>query len=254
MFLKKTLDVRADGWHPIPIAHRGDASRCPENTLAALDSAREQVAAIEIDVQLSRDGVPMVFHDRTLARIVGSPGRLCEFDAHQLAEMDVGSWFSSEFSAQRMARLDDVLVRYKQTHLLIEIKIRERGMERIRRLVKATAEAIGRHERQHQDFILCYRQDVLAWAASRWPDLSYVWNADRCRLLDNDDWLSAYSVRLSGLKTGFVDAAHARGKPVWTFTCNDARQLERARACAVDGVMSDRPGWLIAALDDGALK
>lgn len=69
-------------------AHRGlHNDRVPENSLRAFEAACRAGYAIELDVQLSRDGVPMVFHDATLQRVCGLPGRLCDFTAEELGHM-----------------------------------------------------------------------------------------------------------------------------------------------------------------------
>ena len=79
---------------PLPpplVAHRGWTRRAPENTLAALDAALGVGAGwVEVDVQLARDGVPFLFHDRTLERVTGAEGPLgartaAELAAHQIA-------------------------------------------------------------------------------------------------------------------------------------------------------------------------
>ena len=69
-------------------AHRGlhDGS-LPENSLAAFEAACAAGYGIELDVQLSRDGVPVVFHDATLDRVCGRPGRVADFTAAELGSM-----------------------------------------------------------------------------------------------------------------------------------------------------------------------
>lgn len=66
-------------------AHRGlHGDGIPENSLAAFARACENGYGIELDVQLSRDGTVMVFHDATLVRMTGREGKLCELDADEL--------------------------------------------------------------------------------------------------------------------------------------------------------------------------
>ncbi|MBE9040431.1 glycerophosphodiester phosphodiesterase [Oscillatoriales cyanobacterium LEGE 11467] len=92
------------------IAHRGYSAIAPENTLPAF--ARAIVAgadSIELDVQLSADGIPMVFHDITLERIAGIPDRLDDLTREQLARFDVGTWFDPQFSDARIPTLAEVL-------------------------------------------------------------------------------------------------------------------------------------------------
>jgi len=76
-----------------PIAHRGlhDLNRTRwENTLAAFSAAIEHGYAIECDVHLSADGVPMVFHDAELERLTGTKGRVREQSASELGSLKIG--------------------------------------------------------------------------------------------------------------------------------------------------------------------
>lgn len=73
------------------IAHRGFASRLPENTIAAFEAAlRAGADGIECDVRLSADGVPMVIHDATLRRTTGAKGRVSSLTHEQLRQLDAG--------------------------------------------------------------------------------------------------------------------------------------------------------------------
>ena len=77
-----------------PIAHRGyhDLNRARwENTLSAFDAAIERDYAIECDVHLSADGVPVVFHDSVLNRLAGRDGFVHDMTAAELTQLKVGS-------------------------------------------------------------------------------------------------------------------------------------------------------------------
>ena len=104
--------------NPLIIAHRGASLGAPENTLAAFALAMESGAdGIELDVRLSRDGVPVVIHDATLQRTGLRPEAVATLSADQLATVDVGSWFNqanpqrerTEYASERVSRLDQVL-------------------------------------------------------------------------------------------------------------------------------------------------
>src|SRR5579862_4654549 len=76
---------------PLVIAHRGASSEAPENTLRAFTRALELgVDGIELDVQVTRDGVPVVFHDFTLTRLTGTRGRLADRTWAELQKLRVG--------------------------------------------------------------------------------------------------------------------------------------------------------------------
>lgn len=92
------------------IAHRGFSAIAPENTLAAFEIAIARGASsIEFDIQLSADSIPVIFHDATLDRITGVSGKVRETNLSELQTLDVGTWFSHEFSGQKIPRLDAAL-------------------------------------------------------------------------------------------------------------------------------------------------
>lgn len=94
------------------IAHRGYSAAAPENTLAALEAAIVAGAdAIEFDLHVTRDGVPVLFHDTTLDRTTDGSGPL---DARSLAELrglDAGSWFDRRFAGEPIPTFSDAVAR-----------------------------------------------------------------------------------------------------------------------------------------------
>jgi glycerophosphoryl diester phosphodiesterase len=83
---------------PRIVAHRGASGHAPENTCEAFLLALQMKADyIELDVQMSRDGVPIVFHDSVIDRTTDQKGKLGDFSASELQQMDAGSWFNMAF-------------------------------------------------------------------------------------------------------------------------------------------------------------
>jgi glycerophosphoryl diester phosphodiesterase len=130
-------------------AHRGWSGRAPENTMAAFRTALEApyVTGLELDVQLTKDGVPIVIHDFTLDRTTNGKGLVKEHTYAQLRELDAGSWFGETFEGERIPTLLEALELAKgRGKVNIELKtagnlypglaeasirvIREAGMER----------------------------------------------------------------------------------------------------------------------------
>jgi glycerophosphoryl diester phosphodiesterase len=75
---------------PLVVAHRGASATSPENTLGAFDAAVAAGApAVEFDVRLSADGVPVVVHDADVARVAGVPGLVHELTVEELRRLDV---------------------------------------------------------------------------------------------------------------------------------------------------------------------
>lgn len=102
---------------PLCIAHRGNSSVAPENTLPAIRSALALgVDLVEVDYRHSADGVPVLFHDQTLRRTTNAsqrwgPGdhRLDRYTLQELTQLDAGTWFHPEFAGTRIPTLEEAL-------------------------------------------------------------------------------------------------------------------------------------------------
>jgi glycerophosphoryl diester phosphodiesterase len=87
--------------YPKVVAHRGGGRLAPENTLAGLRCGIEHgFRAVEFDVMLARDGVPVVMHDPYLGRTVPGSGNVFDYDAAELVTMDAGGWFAPRFKGE----------------------------------------------------------------------------------------------------------------------------------------------------------
>lgn len=92
------------------IAHRGASAYYPENTMAAFRAAADMKAGmIELDIQLSRDNVPVVFHDAVLDSHTDGTGELSAQTLAELKKLDAGSWMNPAFEGERIPTLEEVL-------------------------------------------------------------------------------------------------------------------------------------------------
>jgi len=106
------------------IAHRGASGYAPENTMASFEKAVELKADyIEMDIQMTKDGELVVFHDFDVSRTTNGSGAIKNFSLKDLKELDAGSWFHSTFKSEKIPTLKEVLSLYKhRIGLLIELK------------------------------------------------------------------------------------------------------------------------------------
>jgi len=143
------------------IAHRGWSGRAPENTMAAIQLAMEEpwIDAIEIDVQLSRDGVPVLIHDYTLERTTNGSGWVGDHTYAELAALDAGSWFAPEFRGERIARLEEVLAAVRgKMKLDIELK---KPAGRYEGLEETVAALIRRYNMHDQVFVTSFNHEAI---------------------------------------------------------------------------------------------
>lgn len=234
---------------PAIIAHRGAAADAPENTAAAFDSALAQGAdGIELDLQYSRDGEVVVYHDRRLDRVGLKKGHIGAYDWSDLAELDVGRWFTGAPTEQRMLRLHEVLARWgPRTHLYLEIKNYEgrRARERHRRLAEATAAAVVAAGLQSRVSILSFHGAALRGVHAVAPELALVrnvrWLPALLRLTVSEPPLAAVCVAIKRFGPAHAARLARLGVPVYAYTCDVERDFERARALAATAVISNRP-------------
>jgi glycerophosphoryl diester phosphodiesterase len=106
------------------IAHRGASGHTPENTISAIKKAIELNSTyVEIDVHLTKDRKVVVFHDDSLARTTNGQGQIGSKTLSELKTLDAGTWFSREFSGEKIPSLAEVLkLNFKSSKLIIEIK------------------------------------------------------------------------------------------------------------------------------------
>jgi glycerophosphoryl diester phosphodiesterase len=240
------------------IAHRGASRDCPENSPAAFDEALRQGAdGIELDVQLSRDGIPVVYHDRTLMRAGGGRRGVARLDYAELRRLDPGNGVDGRFRGQHICSLEQILKRYgRRTRLLVEIKTREgrTGAERHILLARTVAGLIERMQLGRKVYLLSFDTDVLRAVAEAAPRIRRVLNLRPPRRISRRlrellPRLSALSADVRTLTPSFGTAVRAAGLPLFCYTCNTAERVERALRAGVRAVMSDRPAWLAEQLE-----
>jgi len=106
------------------IAHRGFASKAPENTFASFDTAIENnFLYIETDVQLTSDNIPVIIHDEKVDRTSDGKGKVSEKTLTDIKKLDAGSWFSSKYKNEKIPTLSELLKKYNnKIHLVLELK------------------------------------------------------------------------------------------------------------------------------------
>jgi len=121
------------------VGHRGDPRHAPENTLASFETAwRHGRRAVECDVRASRDGVPIVFHDATLARVTDGRGPVANQSWKRLRALDAGAWFHRRFAGEPVASLPGALATCRRRSLALFLDLKVTGIERrVHRMVRA---------------------------------------------------------------------------------------------------------------------
>lgn len=249
---------------PLLFAHRGGSGIAPENTVHAFDAAIALgVDGLELDVRFSRDGVVVVHHDASLARTTDVADPVASLTADELARVDAARHFRPAadlaglfpFAGRGIGvpRLSEVLARYRDTRIIIELKLNE----------PALAEAvIGLVRTADADDRVClgsFGRRVLQAARARAPHLATSAAREEVRWALYRSWIhwpvrrvaySGYQVPETAGATRvvsrrFVDYAHAAGLGVQVWTVDDIADARRLLDWGVDALISDRPDLIM---------
>mgnify|MGYP001949226694 CR=1 FL=1 len=156
---------------PFVIGHRGAAGLAPENTMVSLRRARLEGARwVEFDVMLSRDGVPLLFHDDTLNRTTNGKGLIAKHDFKDLRELDAGSWFNAAFAGERIPSFAETIEMLATEGLGANVEIKPTPGR-----ARETAEAACRMITENWPVsiklvISSFEQDAMAVARDMLPD------------------------------------------------------------------------------------
>jgi glycerophosphoryl diester phosphodiesterase len=247
-------------------AHRGGAKLAPENTIAAFANGVALGSnGIECDVQLSRDGVPVVIHDKTLDRTTNARGAVSAMTAAELSQLDAGYHFvaldgTHAFRGRGIGvpTLEQVLTEFRDVRVIIEMKQGEPALahgvlDAIRRTGSLARVCVGSFYRRGLD-VLRAAEPALATSASedeaRWT-LYRSW----CRWpLGAARRYCAFQVperagRLRVVSRAFVTQAHRDGARVDVWVIDAADDMRRLFTWGVDGFITDRPDIAVAERD-----
>jgi len=234
------------------IAHRGASAYAPENTLPAFFRALELGAReVELDVQLSRDDVLVLFHDKTLEGKTGRAGRVRDLTADELREVEVGSWFdathpevTARYAGTRLATLDDIFRSFGAAfYYHVEIKAPE---PRIPELVLGEIAAFELRERVT---ITSFEREQLDRVRALDADIPITWILRGDSPGDIDAAARArfdgVAVEASKLTPELVARARALGLEIRAHRVRDDADMEHAIRVGSNGMTTDWPDRLV---------
>jgi glycerophosphoryl diester phosphodiesterase len=235
------------------IGHRGAAGHAPENTLAGVAAALELgVDEVELDVQRSRDGVLVLFHDATLDAKTDLSGRVDEYDAATLVRADIGRWFDREhpqvaarFSGTGLNTLEDVFQRFGG-RLVYHLEIKSEAPQVPGLLLEALG-SFGLSERAViTSFHLAQLRAVRELDAEVPLCLLVRRGGGPGGLLAaferaDAEGFQMVGVAASDLTREMVRAAHGRGLEIRAWGVRDDADIERVLEVGADGLTVDWP-------------
>jgi glycerophosphoryl diester phosphodiesterase len=230
------------------VAHRGASHLAPENTRASVELAWQLGAdAVEVDIHLTKDNRIVAIHDATTERTAGAIWEVAATRSHRLRRLDVGSHKHPQFTGEPIPFLEEVLDTVPPgRRLFIEVKC---GPE----VLPLLNETITRSGKRSQVTVIGFDFDTMKAAKALMPDVPVHWLCDKRLVVPyaralvrkaKAGGLDGLTVHWSGLTRRFVRAVKRADLKVHVWTVDDPARAARLRAMGVDGITTNRPGWL----------
>lgn len=239
---------------PLNIGHRGASAAAPQNTLAAFHQAIELGAdGVELDAQLSADGVVVVMHDFVVETTTDGAGRVADKTLAELKALDAGSKFSHEFAGERIPTLAQVFEAVKDK-LLVNIELKDFDSFG-GRLEAPVLEVVRKHAMEKRVLFSSFNPFVLRAVKRLAPDIpaGLLYREDLAIHLRRA-WLAPFiphearHPRFPMVTEATLEWCHARGLRVNTWTVDEPAEMRRLIALGVDGIITNKPGVLRSVL------
>lgn len=232
---------------PRVIGHRGAAGYAPENTIDSIHTAADMgIKWVELDVKITKDEVPIIFHDDTLERTTNGSGNVADKAYEELKELDAGSWYADSFLNVQIPTLEDVIDVLIDRDLGLNLEIKPcPGRERL--TAEVALDLLSTIWDDHDRLLISSFQHVSLEAAF---DLAQDWH--RGLLLPEelpDNWaemadylkVSSINVNAKTIKRDTVEDIMDKDLPILAYTVNQPDQARLLQSWGVDGFFSDTP-------------
>lgn len=232
------------------IAHRGASAYAPENTMAAFQLAMKMGAEeVELDVQLSSDGIPVICHDTTLSRYGHDDMIVEQTSSEKLLSLDMGSWFSPyQFKGERMIKLSELFDEFRDTFTYhVEIKGSAPA------LTQETLRVVQSANLTDSCIFTSFKKDSLSELKRLAPSGKCGWlvaeQTDEILNVSGELGLFQICPKVDKLTPEHVEKAHNAGLKlrVWGISGNHKQaviDIRHALSCNCDGMTINWPDWL----------
>ena len=241
---------------PKIIGHRGGAKAyAPENTLASIHTAADMgVEWVEIDVKLTKDHVPIIFHDDDLDRCTNGSGKVAETDFKEIQELDAGSWFGESFIGEKIPTLEEALEVIINRGLGLNLEIKPCAGREIE-TVEIALDCLTRvwEDDTPPPLISSFSHVSLECAMDIIPEIP------RGLLIKeyNEQWkdfakhLNVSTINIEGNIATEAEIAEylTFGKPVLAYTINDPRRAKDLIDAGITAVFSDCPDIIMEEIE-----
>ncbi len=231
---------------PKIIGHRGCAGYAPENTIEAIHTAADMgIEWVELDVKITKDEVPIIFHDDELDRTTNGSGNIADRTYAELQDLECGSWYGDSFAGTKIPTLEEAIEAMIDRGLGFNMEIKPcPGKEKL--TAEVALDLLSSIWDDHDNLLISSFSHVSLEVAQ---DMATDWS--RGLILppewpDNWSELASYldvkTVNIAGDATrDQIESIIDMEKMILAYTINDPSQARILQSYGVDGFFSDVP-------------
>jgi len=235
------------------IAHRGASYDYPENTMIAFEKAYEMGAdLIELDVMITRDNVPIIFHDRRIDKRTKGKGVVGRLSYEYIKSLDAGSWFGKEFAGTPIPTLDEVLS-WASGKIAVNIEIKREAIAASpdNGIVKQVIDLVRKYEMEEYVLISTFSYEALEQINRIAPEIptGLIYNQGLSRGRDalqlvNRYEVDAFKCHWRQLSNRWRRLLRDHEVPLFIFTVNKEKRMRNLIRRDINGIITDRPDLL----------
>lgn len=243
-------EPRSPGERAFVAAHRGGASEGPENTLPAVSAALANAYDyVEVDVALTRDGIPVLMHDATVDRTTDGTGAVADLTLAEVRTLDAGSWFDARYAGTPVPTLTEFLEVLGASGKKALVELKGAWPEAS---VQGFVQTVEEHGLDDKVAVASFDARILADVAAASTVLQRL---AIFRTLPADVAGAASDLDVGGVvvhraevlaRPAVVETLRAAGLRIVLYTLNDDVEWASATELGVDGIITDAPRSLTA--------
>lgn len=241
---------------PRIIGHRGACGYAPENTIESFHVAADMgIEMVEFDVKLTKDLVPIVFHDDMLERTTNGHGAVADMTLKDIRTLDAGSWFavglSDSFSSVGIPTLEEAIDTFIERGLGINMEIKPCPGREVE-TAEAALDVLSQYWDDHNNLLISSFSEVsLETAAHIAPGWArgYLINDIPENWRDMAKHLGATTININGnseqISRSLIENMIQEGYRIGAYTINDPERAALLLSWGVDALFTDYPDVLL---------
>ncbi|GGF08684.1 glycerophosphoryl diester phosphodiesterase [Halobacillus andaensis] len=226
-------------------AHRGASKLAPENTMPAYQLASESGAdGIEIDVQLTKDRIPVLIHDENVRRTTNGTGFVQEYTLDYIKKLDAGSWFSTKFSDCSIVTLEEFLCWFKFKPMVLNVELKTNVIE-YKEIENIVYEALAKHRMLNRTVISSFNLNSITRMHEINPNVqtAFLTSTKRQNLAKfaKENGSTSLHVKYRLLDKKLLKNCRRNDMSLRVYTINRPSYMEKCFNLGCDGIFTDVP-------------